>query len=379
MEGKVVMSSAQVKLYHQVQRVIEGKLSIRELSLIIAKSYRQTQRIVQKVKDLDYLGVLHGNSGNPPVNKTPQQLELEVIGLLKNKYSGFNLTHFREMIKDHEGIEIKKSTLERLARKHQVGKFIHRRSKKLHKPRARMPQEGMLVQFDGSPHNWFGGRRTDLLLAIDDATGKILAAEFFEGETSNNAMRVIKDVIDEYGIPEAFYMDQAGLYGKKDREWESQIARALQTINCRLIIAGSPQAKGRVERVFRTLQDRLVAELSFRGIKKMCEANLFLKNEFIIRFNKQFGVDAREAQKSFMPNVFIDLDMILCKKEIRKVANGNTFSWKGHTWLLDGSTNYYNRKLNINTHLDGTNSFDILGRKVKARKIERNYRYLKAG
>ena len=239
-----------------------------------------------------------------------------------------------------------------------------------------MPQEGMLVQYDGSMHRWFGGITSHLLLAIDDATGKILGAGFYEGETTFNAMKVIKEIIDEYGIPLAFYFDQAAAYGKKDRDWNCELGRAFQSLNCRLILAGSPQAKGRVERVFRTLQDRLVSELAFRKIKTLEAANIYLQN-FIHVFNKQFGVEAENPTKAYLPNVFADMDLILCRKEQRKVLSGNLFSLEGHHYQIDEKMNHHHRLVNINTHLDGTVSFDIMGRKVKAKKTDKNYRFVK--
>ena len=263
----IYMSHKESRIYRLSLKVICGQLKIKEMAPLIAKSYRQTQRIVESVREKDLLGVKHKNSGRIPINKTPKELEEIVIDLLKSKYQGFNLTHFREMLEENEGIEIKKTTLEKWAKKHQLQKFKRRCYRTVHKPRARLPQEGMLVQFDGSKHRWFGGQVTDLIVAIDDATGKILYGEFFRGETSINGLKVIKTVIEEHGIPEAFYFDQAGIYGKVDRDWSSQISRALESVNCRLLIASSPQAKGRVERLFRTLQDRLISLLSLKKSK----------------------------------------------------------------------------------------------------------------
>ncbi len=283
------------------------------------------------------------------------------------------------MLLYEEGIDIKKTTLERMAKRHGLEKHSRRSNKRLHKPRPRMPQEGMLVQFDGSPHQWFGEERSTLLLAIDDATGMILNAEFFEGETSLGAMKVIKEIIDNNGIPEAFYFDQAGIYGKVDRDFTSQIARALEAVNCRLHIASSPQAKGRVERVFRTLQDRLVSEMKMWGIWDYYGANQFLKCEFIPKFNAQFGVQPENPLKAYVPNVFTDLELAFCRKEQRKIACGNVFSYQGYNCIIDEKLSFENRLVNINTHLDGTQSFDIMGRVVKVQKKVRNYRYLKTG
>lgn len=362
------MDAKQIKLYRLACEVLAGKLSIKDFSIISKKSYRQSQRIIKKVESEDFLGVIHKNTGIPPSNKTPENLEALVIDLLTFKYNGFNLTHFNEMLKKYEGIKISKSTLHRIASKHNLIKAPRRAKRRSFKPRARVPQEGMLVQFDGSHHPWFGNHKSDLIAAVDDATGKILAAEFFYGEKSMHSMKVIKEVIDKNGIPEAFYMDQAGIYGKVDREWESQISRAFEQVNINLILASTPQAKGRVERLFRTLQDRLVAELKFYGITTIEEANDYLKT-FIDSFNKQFSVPAQSFDKAFRKNVFGDLDKIFCKKERRKIGVGNIFSYDSVTWLIDKSFCYRGREMNVNTHLDGRQSFDIMGKEVFPRVL----------
>lgn len=374
----VIMSRDQIKLYHLALKVIEGDLMLKDFAILTGLSKRQAIRRVKKIREMDYFGALHGNIGNVPVNKIPVEFVDKVAHLLRTKYQGFNLTHFREMLLLEENIHIKKTTLQTLAKKHGLEKHSRRPRKRVHKPRPRLPQEGMLVQYDGSAHRWFGGTTSHLLLGIDDATGKILAAEFFEGETTFNGLKVIRDIVEEYGIPLAFYFDQAAAYGRKDRDWNTNIGRAFQTLNCKLILAGSPQAKGRVERLFRTLQDRLVSELALRKIKTMDKANEFLQKHFIHLFNKQFGVEAENPTRAYMANVFGDLDIILCKKEQRKVISGNIFSLDGHYYQIEDKMNLHHRLVNINSHLDGSRSFDIMGRSIVVTKLERNYRHLKA-
>lgn len=378
-KGCITMSKKNLRIYRLANKVIDGKLSIKDFAPLIGKSYRQAQRIVDRIRKNDFLGALHGNKGKIPWNKKPNAFESEIIQLLKTRYEGFNLTHFREMLLECEGIEVKKTTLEKWARKHCLTKFPRRTRKSAHKPRPRLPQEGVLVQFDGSKHPWFGGTNSVLIAAIDDATGKILYAEFFEGETSMNGLKVLKKVIETHGIPEAFYFDQAGIYGKIDRDWSSQIARALEGVNCRLIVASSPQAKGRVERLFRTLQDRLIAILNFLGLDTIERANQYLHDIYIDDFNQRFAVEAEDPNKAYCPNVFGDLDLMFCHKVQRKVGVGNVFSWKGHDMIIDENNNHSHRLVNINTHIDGQVSFDIMGRLVKVKQSSRNYRRLKTG
>ena len=365
--GYIQMSQKEFKHYRLAIDVLEGKMSIIDFSLQVGKSYRQSQRIIQKVKTSDNLGVFHGNSGRIPYNKTPIETELKIIDLLKNKYRNFNLTHFNEMAKKHEGINIEKDALHSIAKRHGLVKNPKRRGRRSHRPRARLEREGMMIQFDGSQHVWFGNIKTDLIGGIDDATGKVLACEFFFGETSNHSMKVIREIIDKNGLPESFYMDQAGIYGKVDIEWESQISRAFDQTGIRLILAGSSQAKGRIERLWRTFQDRLIAELELHDITEITEANQFLKAVFIPAYNLQFSVLAEDEKSAFRKNIFGNLDLIFCKKIQRKIMSGNVFSWENVTWIVDATKDYSGREININTHLNGTNSFDIMGRKINCK------------
>lgn len=364
------MDANQLKTYRLSYEVLSGKLSLKNFSVLINKSYRQAQRIVKNVEQNDFLGVFHGNIGKIPSNKKQDKLEALIIDFLTYKYNGFNLAHFKEKLEKVEHVKISRSTLYRIAKKHELIKTTRRCKRRSFKPRPRMSREGMLVQFDGSEHVWFGEVKTDLIAAIDDATGKILAAEFFYGEKSMHSLKVIKEVIDNNGLPEAFYMDQAGIYGKIDQEWDSQIARAFAQLNIRLILASSPQAKGRVERLFRTLQDRLIAELKLHSIRTIEEANKFLKKRFIPEFNKLFGVDPVEIETAYRKNVFGKLEMILCKKEYRKIGVGNVFSYDSVTWLIDDKRCFRGREVNINTHLDGRQSFDIMGKVINAKPIK---------
>ena len=368
---KITMSAKELKIFRLGMEVIDGKLSIVDFSIQINKSYRQAQRIIKKLKDKGPIGAKHGNTGRIPHNKTSIEKEAEVVDLLKNKYKNFNLTHFREKVEKLENLKIKKDALHSIAKKHNLVKHPKRRGRRCHKPRPRLAKEGMMIQFDGSDHVWFGEERTDLIGGIDDATGIVVAAEFFYGETSNHSLKVIREIIDNYGLPESFYMDQAGIYGKKDREWESQISRAFDQTGIQLIIAGSSQAKGRIERLWRTFQDRLVVELEFYNITSFDEANTFLKEVFIPAYNLQFSVDAEDPESAYRKNVFGDLDLIFCKKIKRKIMTGNIYSWENVTWILDEKKCFKGREININIHLNGSYSFDIMGRKVTAKVLQR--------
>jgi hypothetical protein len=221
-------------------------------------------------------------------------------------------------------------------------------------------------------------------VGIDDATSKIVGAEFFIGETSLHCLKVMRDVTLNYGVPDGYYLDEAGYFGKKDRDQErTQIGRALESLGSKVIIAGSAQAKGRVERVFNTLQDRLIAELRLEGIKTLPQANLFLSETFISRFNQRFGVSPRAIESRYRrPGPDVNLDLVFCKKEQRKVSRAHSFTWRGQTHVIEDSPRDFRfRTININTHLDGSVSYDILGLPIKAKLYEvqrKNQMYSKA-
>ena len=371
MEGIVTMNKKQRHVYQLASEVIRQKLSVREFSVLIAKSYRQARRIVARVRQREALGVIHGNSGRVPHNKTDLGLEEELTALLRTKYYDFNLTHFQEMILEREGLRAGKNVIHRIARKHGLVKRPKRRQRKIHKPRIRLPSEGMLIQFDGSEHNWFSNFICDLIVGIDDATSKIVGGEFFIGETSLHCLKVMKDITAAHGIPDAYYLDEAGYFGKKDRDQDrTQIGRALETLDSKVIIAGSAQAKGRVERLFGTLQDRLIAELRLNQIKTIPQVNRFLKEIFIPRFEKRFSVAPRDPKSRYRPvHPTVDLENIFCRKDQRKVSGAHSFSWGGELYVIATAEprDFRFRTININTHLDGRVDFDVRGLPVTAK------------
>lgn len=362
------MSEKEQKHYQLALEVIHGRLTIVEFSILIQKSYSQSKRIIKKVKEKNMFGVKHGNCGKTPWNKTPQEIEDDVLDLLKNDYSKFNLTHFKEMLEIHEGLIVGKNIIHRIARRNGLVKRPKRRSKKVHALRPRMPKEGMLVQMDGSEHKWISNFVSDLVAGIDDATGEVVGAEFFIGETSLHCMKVMKDIATKKGVPVAYYLDGAGFFGKHDRETETQIGRALKELNSNAIIAGSAQAKGRIERLWNTFQDRLIAELDFYKIKTIPSANKFLKEDFLPRYNEKFSIPPRELESMYENVNDKNLDLVFCKKVKRKIGGGHQFSFEGQAYIIDSERDYRYRSININKHIDGSTSYDIMGKIVKVKK-----------
>ena len=227
-----------------------------------------------------------------------------------------------------------------------------------------------MVLWDGSPHRWFGSDHSPccLMAAIDDATGKLLAARFFPFEGSSGYLWLLKTIVQQYGIPMVMYQDRHGALHRNDSHWTleeqlsgrqepTQVGRALETLGIRPICALSPQAKGRVEKLFATLQDRLAAELRLEGIDQIEEANAFLK-KFLKRFNRRFAVDPRESEKAWreVPRD-LDLDRIISFRYTSIVGNDNAVRLGGLTLdILPGSKgrSYAKAKVEVRQLLNGS-------------------------
>jgi hypothetical protein len=370
--GTIVMSDEKQRIYRLALEVRHNRLTIVEFSQLIKKSYRQSQRIVRKVGDKDMLGVIHGNIGRVPINKIPDEIKKQILDLIKNKYFDFNMLHLNEKLSKEEGIVLNRETLRQLCHSIHMVKRPKRRARKAHKPRPRMPKTGTLIQFDGSTHQWFGdcGPTATLIGGIDDADGRIVGLEFFPAEDTLNCLKVMRDIALDHGIPESYYLDQAGCFGKVYRKQTcTQVGRALKEVGCNVILAGSPQAKGRIERLWNTLQDRLIAELRLHDIHRIPAANDFLKNIFVPDFNDKFTVPARIAQSAFK-QAPENVQDVFCIKEKRKIGNGNVFSWNNNLYAVKNTNSFRFRSVTICRHYEGNITFEIAGRAIEVEKYQ---------
>jgi len=230
-----------------------------------------------------------------------------------------------------------------------------------------MPQEGMMLQLDGSHHDWLEERGSmfTLLLAVDDATGTVPYALFREQEDTKGYFLLLQGIIQQRGIPLALYSDRHSVFRHSSRKPEeelvrkrrpTQFGRALRELGIQAVFAQSPQAKGRVERLAGTFQDRLVAELRLAGASSLEEANEVLW-EFLSRFNERFGVPAAEPGSAYLQvPEGLDIEGVLCIKELRRVAKDNTVRYHGHTLQLYPGTeraSYAGARVEVQQRLDG--------------------------
>ena len=263
-----------------------------------------------------------------------------MLRLARTRYAGTNHTHLSELLSEREGIGIARTTLRRILVAAGLSSPRRRRPPKHRVRRQRMPQEGMVIQLDGSYHPWLGdGRpRFTLLIAVDDATGRVVSASFSKKEDARSYFLLIKGLVQRCGVPLALYTDRHGVFrhtpGSSSAGTSTQFSRAMDELGIQLIFALSPQAKGRVERAAGTFQDRLVTELRLAGASTIEQANTVLE-EFLPRFNQRFKVPAQYPEIAFRPlDPELCLEQVLCFKHSRKVAKDNTVRFQLYTLQL---------------------------------------------
>ena len=341
------MGQRELKRWHLMKMVETGKISLKEAGEKIGVSYRQAKRIGRAIRERGIKGLIHGNRGRPSNNRLKESLRERVLRLSKEVYWDFNDTHFTEKLRECEGIDLNRETVRKVRREEGIAPKRRRRGPKHRKRRERKAQEGWMVLWDGSPHPWFGPEQPPccLMAAIDDATGKLLAARFFPFEGSSGYLWLLKEIVKKHGIPLILYQDRHGALHRNDTHWSleeqlagrhepTQVGLALETLSIQAISALSPQAKGRVEKLFATLQDRLGAELRLKGIVTLEKANRFLQSIFIRSFNRRFAVRPQDWQKAWrtIPRG-MDLDRIISFRYLPTVGNDNTVRLGG--FLLD--------------------------------------------
>ncbi len=317
--------------------VLEYHLPIAQAAEIMGVSERHAKRLLAAYRRDGAAALAHGNRGRRPHNAVPEDAAAAVVKLARDGYARANHSHFTELLREREGIDLSRPTVRRILMKAGIGSPRSRRSQQHRFRRKRMPQEGMLIQVDGSPHPWLEerGDKFVLLLAVDDATGTVAQAIFHPSEDTRGYLVLLEGLVRQWGIPLALYSDRHAAFKYNARQgpvlYEStQFARVMWELGIRQIFAMSPQAKGRVERMASTFQDRLVTELRLAGATTMEEANAVLQ-EYLPRFNARFAVAAEQTEKAYRA-VPADLDLTetVSIRHTRKVARDNTvkYQWR---------------------------------------------------
>lgn len=306
------MSQRERQRYHLLKMVAERKTTLNDAGRLMGVCYRHAKRLKKKLLSEGARGLVHGNRGRPSPRALDPELSHRIIELSQSTYRNFNDTHFTEKLKEVEGLTVGRDTVRRLRRNNGITPKRKRRARKHHHRRARKPQEGMMVLWDGSPHRWFGTDQPAccLMAAIDDATGKLLEAFFIPYECSFGYLTLLAHMVSRYGIPLSIYQDRHGSLHRNDDHWSleeqlkgeqepTQVGGALQSLGITPIFALSPQAKGRIERLFGVLQDRLIAEMGVVNITEIEEANRFLEHSFIDEYNRRFAAVAEVSETAW--------------------------------------------------------------------------------
>src|SRR5512135_1080770 len=336
MGGKdiIIVRQKELRRLHVIKKIEEGVLTQGEAAEIVSLSERQIRRIVKRIREEGNGGIVHRSRGQESNRKLPRKLKDRVIALYREKYEGFGPTLMTEKLEEIEGIKLSDETVRTWLI--EAGEWKKRRLRKIHRQwRPRKSHRGEMVQLDGSHHDWFEGRGAKCVLMgyIDDASGKVFG-RFYKYEGTIPAMDSFKRYIRKYGIPMSVYMDKHTTYkspAEPSIEEElagidplSEFGRALTELGVKLIHANSPQAKGRVERLFKTLQDRLVKEMRILGVSNIEEANKFLVN-YLPSYNKRFAVKPAELKDLHREiTKGMNLDEILCIRTERRLRNDNT-------------------------------------------------------
>jgi predicted DNA-binding protein (UPF0251 family) len=299
---------------------------------------RQVWRLLAAFRHEGADAVVHGNRGRMPIQTLSPEIRQHIIELAQTKYAGFNQTHFSEKLREVEKIPVSRPTVWRVLQEAGIRSPQRHRRPKHRSRRERRPRAGMLLQVDGSDHDWLQGRGPHLTLlgAIDDATGEVVGALFRKEEDTHGYMLLLHQIVLQRGIPLAIYADQHSIFIHTASEKETldeqlagqrtptQLGRVLDDLAIELITALSPQAKGRIERLWATFQDRLVSELRLAGISTRDEADQFLRS-YLPTYSAQFARSPAETESAYRPlPAKLDLSVIFSFQYSRIVANDNT-------------------------------------------------------
>lgn len=376
-----------LKVLHEIK---QGHLTQAQGAGQLGISERWVREMVRRVRQRGDRAVIHGLRGKRSNRRTEQKLQERAVRLYRSEYGDFGPTLAVEYLAAEHQIAVSKETLRKWLIEAGVWKPQRRRVKQVHVWRPRRSCRGELVQWDTSIHDWLEGRSNaavKLIAMIDDATNDLLARFVCEDSTGEH-MKVLRTYLEHHGRPQSFYTDKAGLfranprrigYGEERTEAaETQIGRALRELGIELIHAHSPQAKGRVERCFATLQDRLVKGLRKAGAQSLAEANQYLEQVFLPMWSKRFRREPANPVDAHRPlGKTLELASILSHVEARRVANDYTVSWNGQLYQIPRAAVQPGLRaatVRVEQRLDGTVWVRVGERTVPVARCERRPR-----
>ena len=361
----ITMSDKEFKRTDVIRDVCEKRLKQKDAAGILDLTVRQISRLVHRFRQDGPSGLVSQKRGRPGNRKFSLSMRDHVMGLIHRHYADFGPTLANEKLKEHHGISISVETLRQWMIIEDLWVPRSKRRTKVYQPRHRRDCVGELVQIDGSHHDWFEGRseKCCLLVYVDDASGKLMALHFCESESTYDYMLATRQYVESHGKPVAFYSDKHSVFRSSNRPSKTlpantQFGRALYELNIELICANTSQAKGRVERMNKTLQDRLVKEMRLANINNIEEANAWLP-EFISQFNRRFVRVPANPKNLHMrlTQAQQELDDTFAWQESRTVSNSLTLQYDKVVFLLDPTEkarSLIRKKVMIFDYPDGT-------------------------
>jgi len=343
---QITLTKDELKRVMVLQHWVDGRLTEQDVARILQLSVRQAYRLKAKYLSGGAQAIAHGNRGRKPAHALTDGLKQRVLHLYQSRYYGSNCTHFAELLAEYENIHLSVSSVRRILIQGGMRAQRVKRRSKVHRPRPRKPQAGMLWQIDASPFSWLEERGPQMVLhaIIDDATGEVLAAVFRPQETLEGYAAAMCEALRRKGVPLALYSDRHTIFSspKSNPSFEQELAgqpaslttfgQAIADLGITHIQALTPQAKGRIERLWRTFQDRLVVELRLRNVCTMEEANRVLP-ELIEKHNRLFAVQPQEAESAYRPLPEVPLEHIFARRVHRRISGAQTFSWQGKHYM----------------------------------------------
>ena len=334
-----------------IQAVTEGTLDVDDAATLLSLSVRQIYRLIARADEGSITSILHANKGRVASNKFADQLWERIFLLVKQHYQGVNDRHLQEILKREHSIEVGRESLRKRLRLEGFAPKRKRRKKKYRARRERKAAFGCMLQIDASPHDWLEGRaeRLTLVGARDDATGYVWC-RFEESETTWAYIALMREILLSHGLPFSLYSDRHTIFHSpreatiieqlNNQKPLTQFGRAMNELGIKIIKAYSPQAKGRIERLWEFFQDRLVVEMRLKGIKTKEQANEYLPG-FLKQINARYTVPPQQSDSVFRLSPRArELDRILCLKETRVVNSDHTISYEGLIMQLPRSTKY---------------------------------------
>ena len=341
-----------------------GHLSMIEAGQLLGMSERQFRRYRERYEEEGLNGLKDRRLGKPSGRRVPEKDRELMLELYGGAYKGWNVRHFHEKLVHDHGFRWGYTWVKTQLQAHGLATRAMRRGKHRRK-RERKPFEGMMLHQDGSRAHWLAGEPAlDLIVTMDDATSTIYSAFLVEEEGTVSSLRALLEVFSEQGLPSSLYTDRGSHYfhtpvagGQVCKDRPTQVGRALEVLGIEHIAAYSPQARGRSERMFETLQDRLPKELVLAGIREIEAANRFIKEVYLPRHNARFATKAALPEKAFVPADRAQLAESLCIEEQRIVACDNTVSFGKRRLQLPASrerAHYVKAKVKVRCYPDGT-------------------------